>query len=302
VKSQRELDAIVAGLRDAHRELRSPLTNRGIVRVLARERIPRRPARLPVPAMTVLQYGRAAIVIDPNRVRNPRDETAVLAEEYAHAKLHGGERDEVTIHLSSCDTEDPREYEADYLARCLLAGPGVDVEYRTPKPRQRTDRSSQPRRRVPVRTVPPAFDPYAAPPTLTIERRTPKYGGREGETPLQRALRHVRPAPRPMAIGACSDAPLIHYEAGGVVRFIDGEERPWRVYDVAFLPERTVVDLGREVARYRVFVSEAGMRRKYVFRNRWELRDVAARHFERQLREAVDMGTRTMDDRSQRRA
>lgn len=293
MKSRAELDAIVDGLRDAHRELRTRLTNRGIVRVLARERIPRRPAKLPVPALTVLQYGRAAIVIDPDRVRNPRDETAVLAEEYAHAKLHGGERDEVTIHLSSCDTDDPREYEADYVARCLLAGPGVEVEYRTPERRPSVERSSQPRRPVTVRQVPAAFDPYTAPLALTIDRRTPRYGGRAGETPLQRALRRVRPAPRPLPSAPCSDADVILYEPGGVVRYVDSEGRRWRVYDVAFLPERTVVDLGRPIARYRVFVNAVGHRRKYVFRNTWELRDVAERHFERQLRDGVEMPMRS---------
>jgi hypothetical protein len=286
MRSQAELDAIVAGLRDAHRELRARLTNRGIVRVLARERIPRRPARLPVPAMTVLQYGRAAIVVDPERVRNPRDETAVLAEEYAHAKLHGGEHDEVTIHLSSCNADDPREYEADYLARCLLAGPDGTVEYRTPA-------DDRPRRPSRVQ-VPAAHDPYANPPGIRVERRQPRYGGVAGETPLQRAMRLARPLPRPMKAGPRSDEHVILYERGGVVRFVDPDGFRWRLYDLAYRPQREVVPLGSLTAKCRLFVKSTGEQRRYIF-TRWERRDVAVRHLERQLRDAQILRARPQD-------
>jgi hypothetical protein len=281
VRSQASLDAVLAGLRDAHREFRAPLTNPGILRVLARERIPRRPAKLPCAAMTVMQYGRAAIVVDPDRLRNPREETAVLAEEYAHAKLHAGEHDDVTLHLSSCGSDDPREYEADYIARGLLAGPGVEIAYLTPPKR------SSIARRPPTRvTVPPAFDPYATPAATAFGRRTPRYGGQDGETPLQRAMRMARPLPREMKAGPTSDHGIITHSPGRV-RYVDREGREWTVWDVAIRDGvRTHVPAGAIDARLRYFVNASGGRRRYLFDSKRELRDVAERHFERQLREA----------------
>lgn len=178
---------MLAGLRDAHRELQAPLTNRGILRVLAREGIARRPARLPVAAMTVSQYGRSAIVVDPDRIKDVRRETAILAEEYAHAKLHAGDPGEVTIHLSACTPDDPRELEADYVARALLAGPGIEVAYVTPvRP------APAPRRPVFVYPYP---DPYGTPAAVATGRREPRYGGKNVmESRLDQAIRIAKRA------------------------------------------------------------------------------------------------------------
>lgn len=282
MRSQAELDAVIAGLREAHRELRVPLTNRGIVRVLSRERITRDPMRLPVPAMTVIQYGHAAIMIDPDRVRNPRVETEVLAEEYAHAKLHAGDPGEVVVHLYVAHSDDPREYEADYLARALLAGPECPVEYRTPA------RSRRPTRRATRVVVPPAFEPYSHPVETTPGRLTPRYGGRDGETPLQRAMRLARPLRREMPSGPASDHGIVTHSPGRV-RYVDREGRAWTVWDVVVRGEkRAVVTGGAGDARARYFVSAAGARRVYLFDSKRELRDVAERHLERQLRDAAD--------------
>jgi hypothetical protein len=280
MRSQRELDAIVAELRAAHWALQHPLRHNGLRALLADQAIPVERRDLCVPALTVLQFGRAAICLS-NRL-NPRESTPVLVEEYAHAKLHAGDVGELTIHLTVMGSDDPREHEAHYVARCLLAGPGIACEYTTPA-------------RVP--TPRPAFpftflDPYAgAPWGVTHARPEPRYGGRFGETALQRALRLARPLPRPMRAAPPSDAGIITYERDGAktrVRFVDEEGMRWTIHDIAFLPDRTVIEPGRPVAKYRYFVNANGARRLYQF-SRWERRDVAPRHCERQLRESTQL-------------
>lgn len=284
--AERRIVERLALLRERHPELADRLSWTSLQRILERDEIVvlKKPIREKARMTAMGGVG----VLTFNSSLPPREWLFAGAHEYAHWVLHHDA--EPTRHEFVSYSRDRREPEANYLAEWLLRGPQASPApvLLAPWP----DTRSSPHRRV-ARVVPPAFDPYTAPLALTIERPTPRYGGRQGETPLQRALRLVRPAPRPLPAGERSDAEVILYEHGGVVRYVDGEGRRWRVYDVAFLPERTVVDLGRPVARYRVFVNAVGVRRKYVFRNKWERRDVAARHFERQLRDAIEIPAAT---------
>jgi hypothetical protein len=287
-----DIDALCAALRERHPELRRPLTWHGIQRVLRRARVRYDRVPLDVPAMLLTHGGVSVILL--NADLPARAHTEAMAHEFAHIQLHAGEPGELSFHIWRPGSADPREREADYLARCLHAGPAAPVDWLLVASHEPAARSTPRRRALPV---PPVIDPYTLPIATTRDRPTPRYGGRDGETPLQRALRRVKAAPRPMASGAPSDAEVILYEPGGVVRFVDEEGRRWRVYDVALVPERGVVALGNALARYRVFVNALGQRRKYIFRNKWELRDVAARHFARQLREALDVPVRVEVER-----
>lgn len=280
LKRARWLEALVARKREAHPELARPLTWARLRGVCAREGVHLSLADLPPeqPAQLLPFFARWTILVADDLAM--RERVRLAAHELAHVWAHHDpehERWEVVYHAVHPAPNDPAEREANAIAWLLLEGV-ADLPAASPRPVRRR-----------ARDVPPAFDPYTAPLTLTVDRRTPRYGGQEGETPLQRALRRVRPAPRPMAMDVPrSDAETVLYEPGGVVRYVDAEGRRWRVYDVAVVPTRQIVSLGSELARYRVFVNAIGVRRKYVFRSKWELRDVAARHFERQLREAVE--------------
>lgn len=276
MKTQRELDAFVAGLREAHREFQGRLTNRGILRVLARERIRRDPMKLPVAAMTVIQYGRASILVDPDRLRNPSEETFVLAEEYAHAKLHAGELDETTIHLSSCGTYDAREYEADYVARSLMAGPGVEVAYFTPSRRKKAVAQ-------PVRLpwwLDPMADPYVNP-----------YRVGRGEWPMHRSeVRGPRRRRSQKKETLLPGEPAIVYgQLFEPTVFRDRDGVKWELHDVTVdlidgEIKRAEVELGSARATYRYFVGP-NQRRSYRLA-KWERRDLIASLVERQLRDA----------------
>jgi hypothetical protein len=291
VKTQGELDAIVAGLRDAHWTLRAPLRTHGIRQLFRDQGISVATMPLPVPAMTVLQFGRAAISM--NSALAPREQTLVLAEEYAHAKLHAGEPGELTLHLSAIGADDPREYEARYVALCLMAGPGVEVPFTVP---------ARPAKPLPTPHRRPFMLPFPAPyehvpireDTVPF-RREPAYGGRLGETPLRAALR--RASRRIASKGTLrTDAPAptqrLVYERDGKVRFLDLNGVPWTMWDVVRRVEkdgsvtRHALAPGQPGAVGRYFIDITGLRRYYRF-SKWELRDLAERHLERQLRDAT---------------
>jgi hypothetical protein len=199
-------------------------------------------------------------------VRNPREETAVLAEEYAHAKLHAGDRDEVTIHISSATSGDPREYEADYVARSLLAGPGVEVAYFIPPRPSRAPSRAKPRR-APMHPAWMLENVYESD-VAVYARRMP--------------LRRVRPVDR-------SDPVRFQH---GKTQFRDRDGQWWDIHDVRISfgangqITRSEVSLGDQLARRRYFIGEKGTRRFYSFA-RFERRAVTASMLERQLRDSV---------------
>jgi len=77
--------------------------------------------------MCVTQWGISVIVVRSDLPA--RKWVPVLAHEFAHAKLHAGDLGEASFHVAPCTPGDPRERDAQYLATCLLLGPGVDVAW-----------------------------------------------------------------------------------------------------------------------------------------------------------------------------
>lgn len=298
MRSQAQLDAIVAGLREAHRELEAKLSHRAILRILAREGIARRPASIPASAMTVMQYGRAAIVYNPNRLKSPREEVAVLAEEYAHAKLHAGDPGEVVVHVSARASDDPREYEADYVARCLLAGPGVDVVYFRPAP----PKGGVPRPALPAWMI---IDPYnEARPYGGPRSREPKYNGashhiRRGPSVEQRSVRVT--TLRTFGAERADPNGVIEYSPDfTIAKYRHPEFGQWAVWDIAYFTtagerKRFVLRGGQtEAAIYRQFRSATGAVRVYRFTSRLEPRTLDTKHLERQLRQAAVLTMRQL--------
>lgn len=273
MKGQAELDAFVEELRASHWGLRAPLRYAAIRQLLKDQHIPVTIAPMPVPAMTTIQWGMAAIAL--NGALRQSSQVAVLAEEYAHAMLHREEPGELTIHLSAFGAQDAREYEADYVARSLLAGPGIEVAYFTP-PKKKP--ASKPE--IPAWWLDPRFDPYMNP-----------YRVGPGQWPLH-ALeargphRRRRVAKDKLLPG---EPAIVYGQLFGPPHYRDPDGVKWELHDATVdMKDGTIVrvevELGSARALFRYFVGPSE-RRSYRFA-RWEQRDVKVKHLERQMRES----------------
>jgi hypothetical protein len=282
-----QIRARLVELRSVHPELDRPLTWTTLRQLLARDESIVVTTHRIGPKARIRAMGGVAVI--SFRVKlPPREWLFAGAHEWAHWLLHGDHEAPTRGYVTRRHrADDPREIEADFLARCLIAGPDVHVPWPTPEPRP-----------TPRAKPTPAWDPYSAPPVIAQIRREPAYGGRFAETPLRRALRRAlrHAAPKPYREGPVHDHGIIHYERGGVVRFEDADGIRWRVHDVAYFDvagvrTRRVIPPGSETAKYRYFVNANGGQRFYRF-SKWERRDVAPAHLERQLREATQVPAR----------
>jgi hypothetical protein len=273
---RRMVEALVAAKRELHPELRRPLTWARLHAVCRRERVALCLADLPPehPAQLVPYFDRWSILISDDL--SMKERVRLAAHELAHVWAHHDaqhERWELVYQDLHPAPDDPAEREANAVAWLLIEG----ASELPAEPR--------PTRRSPAIVVPQPFNPYAVAPVAGRARRQPVYGGRVMETRLQSILRRVRPMPRPMKAGPRDDERVVRYEQGGVVRYVDSEGFRWTLYDVRYHPQRETLSLGNLAAQCRVFVGQSGERRRYAF-TRWESRDVAARHLDRQFRDA----------------
>ena len=275
-----------AALRERHPELAGRLSWSGLQRVLERDEVV--VCKLPIREKARMTAMGGVGVLTFNSSLPPREWLFAGAHEYAHWALHSDA--EPTRHGYVTYSRDVREPEADYLAEWLLRGPDAKPAptLRIPWHEQRPV-APPPARRAPLPS--PAFDPYAARPVVGVGRRPPRYGALAiGESRVQQAMRLAKKLPRPMRAGPHSEEATVRYERDGV-RYIDPEGFRWTLYDVRYSPQRETLSLGNLAAQCRVFVGQTGERRRYAF-TRWESRDVAARHLDRQFRDAVRLPMR----------
>jgi hypothetical protein len=283
MKRQSELDALIEELRTSHWALREPLRYASVRQLLKDQRIPVTLALMPVPAMTTIQWGLAAIALSSSLRQS--SQVAVLAEEYAHAMLHREEPGELTIHLSAFGAHDDREYEADYVARALLSGPGVDVAYFAPPKLTPARRPHLPRWPAWPSWAGPIPNPYADDYRCGISRPDP---GSEGAS-LRRQPR-IKPAAVRFKAAAAGTPRIVYDGLFAPPRYQDADGVRWQLRDATVdMRDRGIVrvevDLGSPRALYRYFISSGGDRRVYRFA-KWESRDIVLRRLTMQARES----------------
>jgi hypothetical protein len=262
----------VAELRERYPELLAPLTWSGLRQLLAADdRLVIRKHRYG-PKARIRAMGDVAVI--SFRIGLAASEWLFAgAHEWAHWLLHGSHDAPARGRgLRGQRESNPLEIEADFFARCLIAGVAVQV------PWPASDRRASPIPRP--RTVPrvTVFDPYADDVRVFIGRplREPIY---------ESSRRRLRPARRSL-----EPTGKILYQLEAVYYADTGGQR-WELRDVRVTlvegrVRQTEVALGSECARVRYFIRSDGERRVYYF-TRWELRELALRHLERQIRESV---------------
>jgi hypothetical protein len=292
--TQEHVDAIGEALRELHPELRRPLTWHAVQRVLRRARISYQRVPLDVPAMLISHAGVSVILL--NSELPARSHLEAMTHEFAHIHLHT-DPNEAAYHQWRPDVDDVREVEADYLARCLIAGPDDPVPYLIMKPAVRpAARPVAPPRQLPAWF----FDPYADDYKLGVSARDP---GPDVQPAPSRRPRIARPAAR-FSKTSIEQPKVFFDKLFGPLRYRDGEGRKWDMRDVSVdlidgAIKRVPVSLGSERAIYRWFLGTNGERRRYRFA-KWESREVVARRLTMQLRESTLMPAR--EQRAEERA
>jgi len=317
--NESRLRARIAGFRDEHPELLFPLTWTRLREMLsADERIVVLKHRSG-PKARIRAMGDVAVISFRVRLA-PRDALFSGAHELAHWLLHGTHDEPTRGYISRRHrADDPLEIEADFLARCLIAGPDVHVPW--PAPVAAPEQPARPARpavlpRAPNVLPPPAwspyddaprhgtwprvpqlaviFDPYSPEPIpVAPQRRTPAVGTRFSSQMLAATLRRVFPRrarERERIVQRPKDA--IRYSLDGTVSFCDVDGVWWQLHDVRVSFDELGQARQQEVspeslrARRRYFVRvDDGARRFYTF-GRGELHNISLKHLDRQLRDS----------------
>jgi hypothetical protein len=288
--------AVVEAVREAHPELARPLTITSLRRVLEREEID--VIRRPIPAYAYVEGGLGSYVIVLKAGLNPRHERRVLAHEYAHIKLHYESSGEVQFQRTPCRRGDPRELEAELFMRLLLLGESATPDHPDVAPLVAAISARETLRRRPaqINLELPEHRLSVRDRLLLAMEDSLVYGEQKRQRRGLPPVKHRAPS----AARRHEDFDRTGYDDSMHAPWVrDVADRKWWIFNLArrivdgrATWERLLDSMSPEIS-HRVFLSAAGERRVYVFKDRRESRAHRVMHLDRQLAEATKLKART---------